>query len=245
MEKSARPYAFVMRKGSVAPNELNDQWQPAAAPQPHGEDAPQAQEARLSRRQALEAVVANTPEEGCVVIASTGYTGRELFAVADRPNQLYMVGSMGCASSFALGLSLALPQQQVVVVDGDGAALMRMGNFATIGAYAGENFRHLLLDNHMHESTGGQSTVSRAVRFAAVASACGYRMAQEAVSLDSLQAFMQQSQGQQAQGPAFMRLLIRSGTPADLPRPDLTPPQARQRLMQHLGISTSWAEHQT
>ena len=203
-------------------------------------DAPQALEPRPSRRQALEAVVANTPEESCVVIASTGYTGRELFAVADRPNQLYMVGSMGCASSFALGLSLALPRHQVVVVDGDGAALMRMGNFATIGAYGGENFRHLLLDNHMHESTGGQSTVSRAIRFAALASACGYRSAQEAVSPNSLPAFMRQ-----AQGPAFMRLLIRSGTPTDLPRPGLTPPQVRQRLMQHLGIRTSWAEHPT
>jgi phosphonopyruvate decarboxylase len=111
-----------------------------------------------------------------------------------------------------------------------------MGNFATIGAFAGGNFRHLLLDNQMHESTGGQPTVSSTVSFAAVASACGYRLAQEAVSEESLQAFMQQMQG-----PALMQLHIRSGVPEDLPRPDLGPPEVRQRLMRHLGVSTPWA----
>jgi phosphonopyruvate decarboxylase len=58
-----------------------------------------------------------------------------------------MVGSMGCATSLGLGLSLALPQQRVVVVDGDGAALMRMGNFATIGAHAAENFQPVLVSS--------------------------------------------------------------------------------------------------
>jgi len=110
----------------------------------------------MSRQQALTAVVDHTPEDSSVVIGTTGFTGRELFAIADRPNQLYMVGSMGCASSFGLGLSLALPGKQILVADGDGAALMRMGNLATIGAYAGKNFQHLLLDNEVHESTGGQ-----------------------------------------------------------------------------------------
>ena len=84
------------------------------------------------------------------------------------------------------GLSLALPGKQVLVADGDGAALMRMGNLATIGAYGGENFRHLLLDNGVHESTGGQSTVSPAVSFAAVAKACGYRDAGEALRRTNL-----------------------------------------------------------
>jgi phosphonopyruvate decarboxylase len=72
-----------------------------------------------------------------------------------------------------------------------------------------------LLDNAMHESTGGQATVSRAVSFAAVASACGYRSAQEAVSRDALEAFMQP-----AQGPVLMQLRIKAGVPAGLPRPD-------------------------
>ncbi len=182
--------------------------------------------------------MANTSESDSIVIGGTGYTGRELFALADRPNHWYMVGSMGCASSFALGLSLALPQRRIVVADGDGAALMRMGNLATIGAYAGDNLLHLLLDNQMHESTGGQSTVSSAISFAAVASACGYRVAGKAADLNALLAFLQQEKP----GPAFMQLRIRGGVPADLPRPKLSPLQMRQRLMQHLGIDAPWAQ---
>jgi phosphonopyruvate decarboxylase len=71
-----------------------------------------------------------------------------------------MVGSMGCVVPLALGLALARPDLRVVALDGDGAALMRMGAFATVGAYGPPNLRHLLLDNGAHDSTGGQATVS-------------------------------------------------------------------------------------
>jgi phosphonopyruvate decarboxylase len=150
-----------------------------------------------------------------------------------------MVGSMGCVASFALGLSLALPEKRIVVLDGDGAALMRMGNFATVGAYAGSNFLHVLLDNAVHESTGGQSTVSSAISFAAVAAACGYADAREEISRDKLENFLLE-----AQGPGLMQLHIRTGVPEDLPRPSMRPLEVRKRLMQHLGVSAPWAAAQ-
>ncbi len=96
-----------------------------------------------------------------VLLASTGFCGRELYAIADRANHLYMVGSMGCVTPLALGLALARPDLKVIALDGDGAALMRLGALATVGATAPRNFWHLLLDNSAHESTGGQATVSR------------------------------------------------------------------------------------
>jgi phosphonopyruvate decarboxylase len=189
----------------------------------------------LSRQEALTAVIEHTPVEESVVIGSTGYTGRELFAIADRPNQLYMVGSMGCASSLGLGLSLALPEKQVLVADGDGAALMRMGNLATIGAYGRDNYRHLLLDNAVHESTGGQATVSPAMSFAAIAKACGYRRASEATAMAGLEAFLQANEG-----PSLLQLKTRRGVPEGLPRPDVSPREVKQRLMRHLGVDTPW-----
>ncbi len=79
----------------------------------------------------------------------------------------------------ALGLALARPDLRVVALDGDGAALMRMGAFATLGAYGPANLRHLLLDNGVHDSTGGQATVSPQVSFAEIAAACGYASALE------------------------------------------------------------------
>lgn len=233
MEKSGLPYALIMRKGSVAPAALESQWQ--ASSRPSSFESADCGAPQMTRQQALCAVVDHTPEDESVVVGTTGYTGRELFAIADRPNQLYMVGSMGCASSLGLGLSLALPQQQVLVADGDGAAMMRMGNLATIGAYGRENFRHLVLDNAMHESTGGQATVSSAISFAGVASACGYHDAAQAVDPETLQRFLQEREG-----PSLLQLKLKPGVPEDLPRPDVSPIEVKQRLMHHLGIEAPW-----
>ncbi|HET6593659.1 MAG TPA: phosphonopyruvate decarboxylase [Xanthomonadales bacterium] len=235
MDRSGLPYAFIMKRGSVDKTELKSRWQPASAPSPFSAEDFRPGEPQMTRQQALAAVVEQTPEAETVVIGTTGYTGRELFAIADRPNQLYMVGSMGCASSCGLGLSLALPGKRIVVADGDGAALMRMGNFATAGAYGRDNFHHLLLDNGVHESTGGQSTVSRAISFAGVARACGYRRAEEGLGAEDLQRFLQGGSG-----PSLLQLKTRRGVPEGLPRPDVTPREVKQRLMRHLGIDVPW-----
>jgi phosphonopyruvate decarboxylase len=114
---------------------------------------------------------------------------------------------------------------------------MRMGNLATIGAYGGENFHHLLLDNGVHESTGGQSTVSPAVSFAAVAKACGYRTAGEALQRTELESFLQAHNG-----PSLLQLRTKQGVPEGLPRPDVTPREVKQRLMRHLGVDTPWMQ---
>ena len=237
MDRSGLPYAFVMRKGSVEPVELQAQWKPASQPAAFGASDIGTEAPKLSRREALADVIEATPEGSSVVIGTTGYTGRELFALADRANHLYMVGSMGCASSFGLGLSLALPERRVLVADGDGAALMRMGNFATVGAYGRQNFSHLLLDNGLHESTGGQSTVSRGLSFAGIARACAYREAEEGVARDDLQRFLANREG-----PALLHLKIKPGVPGGLPRPDVSPRQVKSRLMRQLGVETPWRD---
>jgi phosphonopyruvate decarboxylase len=235
MEKTGLPYAFIMRKGSVAPVGLGSRWQ--ASSRPSSFAAADCGEPQMTRQQALSAVIDYTPEDESIVVGTTGYTGRELYAIADRPNQLYMVGSMGCASSFGLGLALALPERRVLVADGDGAAMMRMGNLATAGAYGRGNFQHLVLDNAMHESTGGQATVSSAISLAGVASACGYRSAAQAVAMESLQQFLQAREG-----PSLLQLKLKAGVPEGLPRPDISPAQVKQRLMRHLGIEAPWAQ---
>lgn len=176
MDATGRPYALVMQKGSVAPYALDAN--PATMPRPHiaaqSTTRAASSDAWPTRHDALARVIAHTPVDSTVVLASTGFCGRELYALDDRPNQLYMVGSMGCVTPLALGLALARPDLNVVAIDGDGAALMRMGAFATLGTYGPANLTHVLLDNGAHESTGGQATVSQHVSFAGVAAACGY-----------------------------------------------------------------------
>ncbi|MFC0401459.1 phosphonopyruvate decarboxylase [Paraburkholderia rhizosphaerae] len=234
MDDTGRPYALVMQKGSVKPYELNAddaarrEARPAAITSARGV----APDALPTRNEALQRVIAHTPLESTVVLASTGFCGRELYALDDRANQLYMVGSMGCLTPFALGLALARPDLHVVALDGDGAALMRMGVFATLGAYGPANLTHVLLDNGAHDSTGGQATVSTQVSFAGVAAACGYASAVESDQLSVLDEVL--AAPRTGDGARFVRLAIRRGTPDALPRPTITPPDVKTRLMRHI-----------
>ena len=148
MNETQRPYALVMRKGSVDSVKL--QSAPSLRPLTGPVVSPATPVA--SRTAALRAVQAAAGPQD-IVIATTGYTGRELFALDDRDNQLYMVGSMGCASTLGLGLAIAQPHRRVFVIDGDGAMLMRMGAMATVGYERPANLTHVLLDNGLHEST--------------------------------------------------------------------------------------------
>jgi phosphonopyruvate decarboxylase len=189
-----------------------------------------APQERPSRQEALRAVAAQTSDSATAVLASTGFCGRELYAIDDRPNHLYMVGSMGCVLPLGLGLALARPDLRVVALDGDGAALMRMGAFATVGTYGPANLLHLLLDNGAHDSTGGQATVSPQVSFAQIAAACGYASSLDTDDVGQIAAWLN---APSQSGPRFARLLTRTGTPRDLPRPSITPVEVKTRLMRH------------
>jgi phosphonopyruvate decarboxylase len=228
MEASGLPYAFVMRKGDVAETELAVAERGLPAPG-RRTDFP-AGGARPSRAAALERFLQIVPEEGAV-IATTGKCGRELFTLADRPQHLYQVGSMGGASGMALGVALnsAVP---VFVLDGDGAALMKLGTFATIGAQAPRNLVHILLDNGVHDSTGGQPTVSPGVDFAGVALACGYARAASCASLEGFEAGLRDALAEP--GPTLIHLRIAPGSMARLGRPTVTPPEVAQRFRDFL-----------
>jgi len=232
-----RPYALLMRKGTVAPYPLANRESPprARALQIDGPGFGElARAVRPSRSEALRAIIAATPVAGSVVIATTGFTGRELYAADDRNNHFYMVGSMGCASSLGLGLAMARPDLRIVVVDGDGAGLMRMGNMATLGAYAPGNLSHILLDNEAHDSTGAQATVSPHVDFAAVALACGYASARRSVDIAGLERFLND---RPSGGAGFLHLKIRTGTIDDLPRPSVAPAAVLERLTECINKS--------
>jgi phosphonopyruvate decarboxylase len=160
-------------------------------------------------------------------VATTGYIGRELYALGDDPWNIYLVGSMGSASAFGLGLALQVAPRPVTVIEGDGAVLMRMGNLATLGAYAPAGLCHVLLDNEAHDSTGGQATVSRGVAFAAIAQACGYA---SVASTDDPAVLREALARAHAAGPAFIHFRIRTGAPERLPRPKVTPAEVFTRL---------------
>lgn len=182
-----------------------------------------------SRTEVLEAIH-TFKDDRTVFLATTGKTGRELFELCDAPNNLYMVGAMGCVSSLGLGMALAADAGlRVVVIDGDGSLLMRMGSLATNAYYAPNNLLHILLDNNAHDSTGGQFTVSNNVQFVEVAASVGYPVALYAHDLEELKAYIEQWK----QNPELTFIHIRTalGSKPELGRPSLTPAEVKDRFM--------------
>jgi phosphonopyruvate decarboxylase len=234
MDNERKPYALIMKKGTVAPYVLKKTMSFSKKADSSDKDFVDNTNEEITRHKALQMIIDNTSIEDSVVIATTGFTGRELYALEDRINHFYMVGSMGCATSLSLGLSLARPELNVITVDGDGAALMRMGNFATVGAYGKSNFNHILLDNGVHDSTGGQQTVSTGVNFSAIANACGYsecHTGNPEMVIDNLLV------KRITNGPGFAYIKTKPGTLEDLPRPKITPENVLTRLMTHIGTA--------
>ena len=222
--ETSLPYCFVMAHGDVADSNL-DQAAPAAAARGELIDRTRGG-ARPTRYAALERFLAEVADD-MAVLATTGKCGRELFTIADRPQHLYLVGSMGCASAVGLGLALNT-DRRVAVLDGDGAALMKLGNMTTIGSRRPANLLHIILDNGTHDSTGGQATVSPNVDFAAVALGCGYRRATVCDDAgdfaDAVKAAQRQS------GPELIHLRVKPGSLEKLGRPTVAPRDVARRF---------------
>lgn len=224
-----RSFFFVVKKGTFdkeplqklqTSNHLNQIRQHGHADHP-----------MPTRYDALSAI--NSMKDGNTVqIATTGKTGRELYEIEDAANNLYMVGSMGCISSFGLGLALSQPGKDIVVIDGDGSLLMRMGSLATNGYYHPPNMVHILLDNNAHESTGGQSTVSHNVDFIDIAASCGYAKSIYVHSLEELKASLQECKVNR--GLTFLYLKISKYSKHQLARPHMKPHEVKERLQRFI-----------
>lgn len=218
------PYAFVLRKNVVT------EYTPRTS-------AIVSNTTNPSRREALDAIGAGIHADS-VVVATTGKTGREWFEVADRDRNLYLVGSMGCAPSVALGLAREV-RAPVVVIDGDGAALMRLEALASVGHQKPERFVHIVLDNEAYDSTGAQRTISAGVNFPAIARACGYVTAQTVNGVFALRNAVEQAQS--SAGPHFIHCRISLGASPELGRPTVAPRDVAERLRTSLRTGNNGA----
>ena len=130
----------------------------------------------MKRIEAIALAAQAAAAQNALLIGNIGYPSRELFAVHDRPENFYMLGSMGLASSIGLGLALAQPEKKMIVLDGDGSVLMNLGTLATIAHHAPENYLLVILDNCCYGSTGSQPTCTHlGTDLAALAKAAGIK----------------------------------------------------------------------
>jgi phosphonopyruvate decarboxylase len=188
----------------------------------------------LGREEAVGAVL-DAAGPDALVVATTGMIGREVFEHRARrgepPRDFLTVGGMGHASSVALGLALSRPDRSVVLLDGDGAALMHLGALAVIGERAPANLRHVVLNNGAHDSVGGQPTAARAVDLPGIASACGYRAAESVSTARALADAVRRCLARP--GPALVEVRVRRGARGDLGRPTSSPRENKAAFMAH------------
>jgi thiamine pyrophosphate-dependent acetolactate synthase large subunit-like protein len=179
----------------------------------------------MRRAEAVEKVVAAMDDR--LLVVCNGMIGREVFTYGDRPENFYMIGSMGLALSIGYGLAQSLPDRKVVVLDGDGNVLMGAGVLASVGAAGFWNLHHIVLDNHAHGSTGDQRTITEVVDLTALALAAGYEHAERVEPADleaALPAFLDRP------GPGMLLVKVEKGNQKGIGRVTLTPQEITQRF---------------
>jgi phosphonopyruvate decarboxylase len=172
-----------------------------------------------------------------VIVSTTGKISRELFEIRESHGQSHKfdfltVGAMGHSSAIALGVAMNKPNLRVWCIDGDGSALMHMGSIAIIGAKSPGNYIHVIINNEVHESVGGQPTIAESVNLMQVALACGYKTAYCARNFTELDAILSQVNGQA--GPILIEVKSAIGARDDLGRPVDSLVESKKLFMEYL-----------
>ena len=175
----------------------------------------------LNREEALGKLLEVLPHE-VRIVSTTGKISRELYEQSNRlydghDNLFMSVGGMGHASMIALGMAAAREDKTIVCVEGDGAALMHMGNMALVASEKPKNMYHIIINNQAHESVGAMPTDCQQISFAEVAKALGYQEARRINSLEEIEEIGKDIQTKQ--GPLFYEIMVGLGSRADLCRP--------------------------
>ncbi len=189
----------------------------------------------MDREHAIEKIIAAAPSDAFV--ATTGKACRELYEIRERlqlphHSDFLVIGSMGHASSVALGVALNRPGVRVWCLDGDGSVLMHMGALAAIGTSSPANLVHVILNNCTYDSVGGQPTMAFGIDFRKVAEACGYKACYLAESPEALDAAL--AAAKDSPGPALIEVRISNGSREDLGWPKVSPKDSKLDFMRFL-----------
>lgn len=183
--------------------------------------------------------VASMIEPNAVVIATTGMASRELYEyrmlnALGHDRDFLMVGGMGHASQIATGIAIAQPNHKVYCFDGDGAALMHMGSLGISGMSGAYNLVHIVFNNGVHGSVGGQPTIGLDIELCQIALACGYSDVTRVDTLSDISAFI--SANSTVTGPRFLEIQTRPENRVNIGRPKSLPVENKIDLMRFLGV---------
>ncbi len=224
------PFVLLVRKGTFEePGDIT-----AAPSSGHAEDP----DADLPSREEAVIAVADAIGDGPLLVSSTGMLSRELFEHRERTGDdatrdFLTVGGMGHACSIALGVALQEPDREVWCLDGDGGLLMHLGSLAVIADHAPATYLHIVFNNGVHDSVGGQPTSIGRVDVTAAARALGYRHAARTGDLTAVPEHV--AELRRRGGPSLLELQVRPGNRPGIGRPTRTPAQSKDAFMRAAG----------
>lgn len=219
MKEEGKPVALIVRKNTFSPykkrkNENNFE---------------------ISREEALKAIISSIDSKDFIV-STTGKTSREIFEIRennkeDHGHDFLTVGSMGHASSIALGMSLNT-KNKVYCVDGDGAFIMHMGGNAIVANNAGKNFKYILINNGSHESVGGQPTLGYKIEIENILKSFGYKKIYKAFNDKEIKEALRRMNDD------LSALIIYTNEESreNLGRPTTTPIENKNAIMEQLSL---------
>ena len=191
----------------------------------------------MNREEAISAVL-DVFGKDAIYLATTGRATRELHEQImihgfGHEIEFLNVGAMGHLSSIGLGLAVGAPDKKIVVFDGDAAAVMHMGSLATNGRYQPKNLIHIVLNNGVNESVGGQKSSGQVINLTAIAKGCGYETIPAFVeSKENLQKAVKQLAD--SNHLSFLDVHVRQGIRKDMPGLKIEHKLAKEELMKYL-----------
>lgn len=206
----SRPFAFLVKKGTF--HTFNGHQK-------------QFDENLISRENALKKILGLLSND-FIVVSTTGKTSREIFEIRKENNHNHdsdflSVGSMGHCLSIALGIALAKPHKKVICIDGDGSLIMHMGGLSTIGNVKPKNLYHILINNYVHESVGGQATSAKSIDIPLLAKSNGYIEVSSVKRESDINGKIKKTL--QSDGPVFLEIITKPGSRENLGRPTIRP----------------------
>jgi phosphonopyruvate decarboxylase len=220
-KNTASPTALLFEKGSFEEynNKINDK----------------SSEDKMFREEALKIILKETRSE--IIVSTTGKTSREIFEIREKRKESHeqdflTVGSMGHCSSIALGIAIEKPNEKIVCIDGDGAMIMHLGAVTSISSLKPSNYYHILINNQAHESVGGQKTAAKDVSLLSIVKSSGYKNVFSTSSSNELKKIAQDFL--KSEGPAFLEVIIKTGSRENLGRPKNNPIQNKNLFLEYL-----------
>ncbi|MDR3243797.1 MAG: phosphonopyruvate decarboxylase [Elusimicrobiota bacterium] len=218
ISKNNSPYAFVVCKDTFEPYIMQNK----------GFD----NKAQMSREEAIEEIISLAPKNA-VFFSTTGMISRELYEIREKnkdghSKDFLTVGSMGHTSHIALSFALQKPKIPIICLDGDGALLMHMGALAQIGVKKPLNFTHIVLNNGVHDSVGGQPTILPYINVKSIAKAAGYNQVYVIKNKEDFRGIFNK-----VKQPVFAEAIVKKGSRKDLDRPKSCPIENKKLFMEN------------